>query len=59
MMETGMGHMWLVLQAAVTNNGQGISGMAPLASILPIRVLDNNGSGVLSDIYCKWYYPCS
>ena len=54
-----MGHMWLVLQAAVTNNGQGISGMAPLASILPIRVLDNNGSGVLSDIYCKWYYPCS
>ena len=38
------------IAAAVTNNIQGVAGMAPLASILPIRVLDNNGSGLLSDV---------
>lgn len=38
------------IAAAVTNDGRGIAGVAPLASILPIRVLDDNGSGSLSSI---------
>lgn len=50
--DDGNGHGTHVagIAAAVTNNSQGISGMAPLASILPVRVLDNNGSGLLSDV---------
>lgn len=38
------------IAAAITNNQRGIAGVAPLASILPVRVLDNNGTGTLSDI---------
>lgn len=38
------------IAAAVTNNGIGIAGMAPLASILPVRVLDNSGSGDLANV---------
>ncbi|MFD1289306.1 S8 family peptidase [Laceyella putida] len=33
------------IAAAVTNNGTGIAGTAPKASILAVRVLDNSGSG--------------
>ncbi|MBP2000030.1 thermitase [Paenibacillus shirakamiensis] len=38
------------IAAASTNNGVGIAGMAPLASIIPIRSLDNNGSGLTSSV---------
>ncbi|MCM3781791.1 S8 family peptidase [Neobacillus mesonae] len=38
------------IAAAATNNGLGIAGMAPLASIIPIRSLDNSGSGLLSSV---------
>ena len=33
------------IAAASTNNGIGISGVAPAAGILPVRVLDSNGRG--------------
>ncbi|MFS2173877.1 S8 family peptidase [Priestia megaterium] len=36
--------------AAATNNSLGIAGMDPLASILPVRTLDNAGNGTLTNI---------
>jgi subtilisin family serine protease len=36
--------------AAAALNGIGVAGVAPTAKILPVRVLDDNGSGYLSDI---------
>ncbi|WP_236028473.1 S8 family serine peptidase [Paractinoplanes lichenicola] len=36
--------------AALTGNGEGIAGMAPDAKILPVRVLDANGNGYMSDV---------
>lgn len=33
------------IAAAVTNNGVGVAGVAPAASILPVRVLDERGRG--------------
>jgi serine protease len=36
--------------AAVTGNATGVSGFAPEAMILPIRVLSADGSGVMSDV---------
>ena len=36
--------------AQATDNGIGVSGVAPGASILPVRVLDANGSGYASNI---------
>ena len=36
--------------AARTNNGVGVAGMAPGLSIMPLKVLDNHGSGNFSDI---------
>jgi thermitase len=38
------------IAAAVTNNGRGIAGMAPNASIMPVRVLDNSGSGTMAAV---------
>ncbi|WP_400164518.1 S8 family peptidase [Brevibacillus sp. TJ4] len=38
------------IAAAVTNNRIGIAGVCPLASIMPIRVLDNSGSGDLMNV---------
>ncbi|MEB3327832.1 MAG: S8 family serine peptidase [Candidatus Sericytochromatia bacterium] len=36
--------------AALTNNNQGVAGVAPAARVLAIRVLDAQGSGALSDV---------
>lgn len=38
------------IAAAVTNNYTGMAGIAPRASILPVRVLGNDGSGSLQDV---------
>lgn len=38
------------IAAAVTNNQQGIAGIAPKAKIYAIRVLDENGSGTLDKV---------
>lgn len=36
--------------AAVADNGTGVAGMAPGVRILPVKVLDDNGSGLFSDV---------
>lgn len=36
--------------AAAALNGVGVSGVAPVAKILPVRVLDDSGSGYTSDV---------
>jgi len=41
------------IAAASTNNGIGIAGVAPLAKILPVRVLDSTGSGTYASIVAK------
>lgn len=38
------------IAAAATNNSFGIAGVCPLASIMPIRSLDNTGSGELMNV---------
>jgi len=38
------------IAAAVTNNRLGIAGIAPAASILPVRVLDQSGTGTLDQV---------
>lgn len=36
--------------AAVTDNAIGVAGVAPLAKVMPVRVLDADGSGYTSDV---------
>jgi subtilisin family serine protease len=36
--------------AAISDNNVGVTGVAPAATILPLRVLDENGDGTFSDI---------
>jgi serine protease len=48
--ENGHGTHVAGIIAAVANNGVGVSGVAPKAKIMPVRVLDADGSGALSDI---------
>lgn len=36
--------------AAVTNNGSGVAGVAPAAKVLPVKVLDAEGSGSDEDV---------
>ncbi|MFE6075849.1 S8 family peptidase [Paenibacillus sp. NPDC057886] len=50
--EDGNGHGTHVagIAASITNIGVGIAGTAPLASIVPLRVLDNNGQGTTGNV---------
>jgi len=48
--ENGHGTHCAGIAAAVTNNGVGVAGMDWNARIMPIRVLNNEGSGYNSDI---------
>jgi subtilisin family serine protease len=36
--------------AAVTGNGAGVAGVAPAAKVMPVKVLDSEGSGTDSDV---------
>lgn len=38
------------IAAAITNNNEGIAGFAPNCSVLPVRVLDDRGSGSFADV---------
>ncbi|MDQ0229321.1 S8 family peptidase [Metabacillus malikii] len=59
--DDGNGHGTHVagIAASVTNNLRGIAGIAPLASIIPVRVLDNSGNGLMSDIAAGIIYAAN
>ena len=48
--ENGHGTHVAGISAAVTNNGIGVAGVAPDAQIMPVRVLDEEGSGSTDEI---------
>lgn len=48
--EFGHGTHVAGILAATANNGQGIAGLAPNVKILPLKVLDSNGSGSYANI---------
>lgn len=48
--ENGHGTHVSGIAAAVTNNGIGVAGTAPGAKVLPVRVLDADGSGATDDV---------
>ena len=45
--------------AAVANNAMGVVGVAPLARIMPLKVLDSAGNGNLDDIVRAIYYAAN
>ncbi len=48
--ENGHGTHVAGIAAGIARNGKGIAGVAPKAKILPVRVLDADGSGSASDV---------
>jgi subtilisin family serine protease len=48
--ENGHGTHVAGIAAAITNNGIGVAGVAPDARIMPVRVLDSEGSGSSEDV---------
>jgi len=48
--EQGHGTHCAGIAAAITNNGEGVAGYAPNATIMPVRVLDARGSGTWADV---------
>jgi len=48
--EEGHGTHVAGIAAAAAGNGRGIAGVAPLARIMPVRVLDGDGTGSASDV---------
>lgn len=50
--EDGHGHGTHVagIVGAITNNGLGVAGTCPACRLMPVRVLNNDGSGTLADV---------
>lgn len=48
--ENGHGTHVAGIAAAVTDNATGVAGTAPDAKLMPVRVLDEDGSGALDDV---------
>ncbi len=48
--ENGHGTLIAGIIAATVDNGEGIAGVAPRVDILPVRVLDEDGTGVSTDV---------
>ncbi len=47
------------IAAASTNNSTGVAGICPRCSIMPVRVLDANGSGSMSDVAAGIVYAAN
>ena len=57
--DAGHGTHCAGITAAVTNNGIGVAGTCPGASVLPVKVLNASGSGSNEDITSGIYYAAN